>query len=78
MVIDSNVNAISKFSEPMSNDDDKENVSAFTKLEADIKDYETLVLELNKLSAEEQQIRDNLSTENWKVYLVIYFSPPPY
>lgn len=73
MVIDSNVNKISKFSEPMSNDDDKENVSEFTKLETDIKNYETLVLELNKLSAEEQKIRDNLSTKNWKVYIVKYF-----
>lgn len=70
MVINSKENQKSKFHQNMTCDDNKENepiVSKFTKLETDIKSYETLVTELNKLSAEEQNIRNKLFTQNWKV-----------
>lgn len=51
-------------------DDNKENEPKeckLTKLETDIKCYETLVKELNKLSAEEQSINNKLFTHNWNV-----------
>ncbi|KAL5239679.1 hypothetical protein ACI65C_007089 [Semiaphis heraclei] len=44
----------------------EENVSKFSKLETDLKTYETLVSELNKLSAEEQNIRNKLFPDNLK------------
>lgn len=70
MVINSKANQKSKLLQTMTCDDNKENepiVSKFTNLETDIKSYETLVTELNKLSAEEQNIRNKLFTHNWKV-----------
>jgi len=48
-------------------DENKENVSKLSKLETDMKTYETLVVELNKLSAEEQNIRNKLFPNNLKV-----------
>lgn len=56
-------------------DENEENVSKFSKLETDLKTYETLVSELNKLSAEEQNIRNKLFPDNLKVCMfkfVIY------
>lgn len=73
MVINSKENQISKFHQTTTCDYDKENepkVSTFTKLETDVKSYETLVSELNKLSAEEQNIRNKLFTHNSKVGFV--------
>ncbi|VVC24880.1 Hypothetical protein CINCED_3A003432 [Cinara cedri] len=74
MVIDSNVDKVSKFSKPIINCDNKENdpnVLTLTKLETDIKNYETLVTELNNLSTKEQKIRNNLSTNNLKDVLPV-------
>jgi len=52
---------------------ENENGSKFSKLETDLKAYETLVLELNKLSAEEQNIRNKLFPDNLKVCLNLFF-----
>lgn len=51
----------------------EENVSKFSKLETDLKTYETLVSELNKLSAEEQNIRNKLFPDNLKVCLNLLY-----
>ncbi|XP_016658490.1 uncharacterized protein LOC100569803 isoform X2 [Acyrthosiphon pisum] len=48
------------------NKENEENVSKFSKLETDLKTYETLVSELNKLSAEEQNISNKLFPNNLK------------
>lgn len=52
-------------------DDDKENEFKFLKLDTDMKSYETLVKELNKLSADEENIRNKLF--DWKVCFYIYY-----
>lgn len=57
------------------NDDNKENehyVSKLTKIETDLKNYESLVTKLNKLSAEEQKIRDKLFTHYRQVCSNLY------
>lgn len=70
MVINSEENKLANLQKLAVHDDYKENVQnncKLTKLETDVKNYETLVTELNKLSAEEQNMRNKLFTHNWKV-----------
>ncbi|CAH1738843.1 unnamed protein product [Aphis gossypii] len=67
MVVSSKENQIKKLHEPTTCDENKENekdISKFSKLETDLKTYKTLVLELNKLSAEELNIRNKLFPSN--------------
>lgn len=69
MVINSKENQMEKLQQSTLYDENKENeenASKFSKLETDLKIYETLVLELNKLSAEEQNIRNKLFPNNLK------------
>lgn len=57
-------------------DNNKENdlyVSKLTKIETNLKNYESLVTKLNKLSAEEQNIRDKLFTNYRHVYSDLYY-----
>lgn len=54
------------------NKENEKNISKFSKLETDLKTYETLVLELNKLSAEEQNISNKLFPDNLKVCLNLF------
>lgn len=54
------------------NDDNKENKPTFKKIETNLKDYESLLAELNTLSTEEQKIKNNLFAYSKKVCLVIY------
>jgi len=58
--------------QPTTCDIDKENEYKFPKLETDVNNYETLVKELNKLSADEQNIRNKLFTHNWEVCFYTY------
>jgi len=70
VVISSKENQKEKLRQLTTHDENKENeenVSTFSKLETDLKTYETLVLELNKLSAEEQNISNKLFPDNLKV-----------
>lgn len=55
------------------NKENENNISKFSKLETDLKTYETLVSELNKLSAEEQNISNKLFPYNLKVCLNLFF-----
>lgn len=58
------------------NDDNKENehhVSKLTKIETDLKNYESLVTKLNKLSAEEEKIRSKLFTHYRQVCFNLYY-----
>jgi len=75
MVVSSKENQIKQFHESTTCDENKENekdISKFSKLETDLKTYKTLVLELNKLSAEELNIRNKLFPSNkLKVYDII-------
>lgn len=67
MVVSSKENQIKQFHESTTCDENKENgkdISKFSKLETDLKTYKTLVLELNKLSAEELNIRNKLFPSN--------------
>lgn len=67
MVINSKENNISNFSKLATNNENKENyqnVPKFKKLETEMKNYETLVVELNKLSIEEQNAGKKLFTHN--------------
>lgn len=73
MVISSKENQKEKLQQLTMHDENKENVSKFSKLETDLKTYETLVLELNKLSAEEQNISNKLFPDNLKVCLSLFF-----
>uniref|UniRef100_A0A2S2PP75 Uncharacterized protein n=1 Tax=Schizaphis graminum TaxID=13262 RepID=A0A2S2PP75_SCHGA len=69
MIVSSKENQIKKIQQTTICDENKENeknISTFSKLETDLKTYETLVLELNKLSAEEQNIRNKLFPFNLK------------
>ncbi|XP_060878246.1 uncharacterized protein LOC132950721 isoform X1 [Metopolophium dirhodum] len=66
VVISSKENQKEKLQQLTTRDENKENVSKFSKLETDLKTYETLVLELNKLSAEEQNISNKLFPDNLK------------
>lgn len=83
MVVSSKENQIKKLHESTTCDENKENekdISKFSKLETDLKTYETLVLELNKLSAEELNIRNKLFPSNklkvcdifYAIYSIIY------
>lgn len=45
----------------------KENEPKFKNLQTEVKNYKTLISELNKLSAEEYNIRNKLSVHNWEV-----------
>jgi hypothetical protein len=70
MVINSEENKLVNLQQLATHDDNKENEQdkcKLTKLETDVKNYEILVTELNKLSAEEQNIRNKIFTNNWKV-----------
>jgi len=70
MIVSSKENQLKKLQQTTTCDENKENeknISKFSKLETDLKTYETLVLELNKLSAEEQNIRNKLFPYNLKV-----------
>lgn len=69
VVIGSKENQMEKLQQLTTSDENEENVSKFSKLETDLKTYESLVLELNKLSAEEQNIRNKLFPDNLKVCL---------
>lgn len=65
------INSKDKITKPQQSstyDNDKENESKFSKFETDVKSYESLVLELKKLSAEELNIRNKLFPYNLKVY----------
>lgn len=66
VVIGSKENQMEKLQQLTTSDENEENVSKFSKLETDLKTYESLVLELNKLSAEEQNIRNKLFPDNLK------------
>ncbi|XP_026804499.1 uncharacterized protein LOC113548045 [Rhopalosiphum maidis] len=69
MIVSSKENKLKKIQQTTTCDENKENeknISKFSKLETDMKTYETLVLELNKLSAEEQNIRNKLFPYNLK------------
>ncbi|XP_015373160.1 PREDICTED: putative leucine-rich repeat-containing protein DDB_G0290503, partial [Diuraphis noxia] len=59
------------------NKENKENVSKFSKLETDLKIFETLVSELNKLSAEEQNIRNKLFPDNLKEMIITHQNNSP-
>lgn len=76
MVINSKENHISHFHENIDdeNKENNQNIPKFKKLETEVKNYETLVIELNKLSAEEQNIRNKLLTSNWKVCSILCLS----
>lgn len=73
MVLNSKENQQSK----MYNDDkeNNQNSSKLTKLENNVKNYETLVTELNKLTAEEQIVRDKLFKREWKVCFILMLFP---
>jgi len=76
VVISSKENQMKKLQQLTTLDENKENednVSKFSKLETDLKTYETLVSELNKLSAEEQNISNKLFPDNLKVCLNLFF-----
>lgn len=67
MVINSKENNITNFPKLATNNENKENyqnVPKFKKLETEMKNYETLVVELNKLSIEEQNAGKKLFTRN--------------
>ncbi|XP_025206992.1 kinesin-related protein 8-like [Melanaphis sacchari] len=69
MVISSKENQTKKLPQSTTYNENKENindVSKFSKLETDMKTYETLILELKKLSAEEQNIRNKLFPNSLK------------
>lgn len=73
MTINTKENQIPKFDPTVTYDNDKENkpkISKFTKLETNVKSYETLITELKNLTAEEENIRNKLFTCNWKVCFV--------
>jgi len=85
MVVSSKENQIKKLHKPTTCDENKENekdISTFSKLETDLKTYKTLVLELNKLSAEELNIRNKLFPSNklkvcdilYAIYSIIYLN----
>lgn len=73
MVLNSKENQQSK----MYNDDkeNNQNSSKLTNLENNVKNYETLVTELNKLTAEEQIVRDKLFKREWKVCFILMLFP---
>jgi len=76
VVISSKENQMEKLQQLTKHDekkDNEENESKFSKLETDLKTYELLVLELNKLSAEEQNIRNKLFPDNLKVCLNLFY-----
>lgn len=72
MVINPEQDKMPYINKSTSNDDNKENKPKFKKIETNLKDYELLLAELNKLSAEEQNIKNNLLTHSRKVFLVLY------
>ncbi|XP_025422490.1 centrosomal protein of 295 kDa-like [Sipha flava] len=74
MVINSEENKLVNLQQLATHDDNKENEQdkcKLTKLETDVKNYEILVTELNKLSAEEQNIRNKIFTNNWKFFICL-------
>lgn len=72
MVINPEQDNMPQFNKSTSNDDNKENEPKFKKIETNLKDYESLLIELNKLSAEEQKIKNDLFAYSKKVCLVLY------
>lgn len=76
MDINSKEMKISNLHTLMTNNENKENdpnvLPKYTKLETDMTNYETLVIQLNKLSAEEQNVRNKLFAHNWKVCYITY------
>jgi len=66
-------NQMEKLQQLTTHDENEKNVSKFSKLETDLKTYETLVTELNKLSAEEQNISNKLFPDTLKVGLNLFF-----
>lgn len=78
MVLNSKENQQSKILQSKMYNNDKENnqnSSKLTKLENNVKNYEALVTELNKLSAEEQIVRDKLFKREWKVCFILMPCP---
>lgn len=65
-----------KYHQLTPNEDNKENEhyeSKLTKIETNLKNYESLVTKLNKLSAKEQNIRDKLFTHYRQVCSNLYY-----
>jgi len=68
MVFDFKENCMSKvYPQQSTKYDDKENEFKLPKLETNWENYETLVKKLNKLSADEQNIRNKLITHSSEV-----------
>jgi len=62
-----------KSNQSVTNVSNKENETKFKQLENDVRSYASLVSELDKLSAEEQDIRSKLYTHKKTVCLIVFY-----